>query len=99
MNLDGKNKLLVVFCMKLAPSDEIRQENVNVPSANGVPDYFLRERELKEFYERSFHPEVMKHSRRLFCREVIFTQYLRHARLTTMLLERKQRVRRMGKNL
>ena len=65
MENEERHKLLVTFCEQLAPENS-RHSLMAILHNNGIPLNLLRGTELKEFYDRAFHPAIIQHSRKLF---------------------------------
>ncbi len=62
---DERNKKLVKFCFELAP-DPVKGSIIELLEKNGCPYNILYHDSLDEFYQRAYHEEIHKHSKKLF---------------------------------
>lgn len=65
MESEERHKQLIIFCEQLAPENG-RHSLMDILHNNGIPLNLLRGTELKEFYDRDFHPAIIHHCRKLF---------------------------------
>lgn len=62
---DERAKKIVEFCMELS-SDELKGEVAKLLEKNGLPYNIVYKDSLSEFFQRNFHEEIIKHSKKLF---------------------------------
>jgi uncharacterized protein (TIGR02391 family) len=65
MKGEERDKLLVRFCMEITP-EELKENVAEILITNGLPYNLVYKNSLEEFSKRDFHPEIIKHSKRLF---------------------------------
>ncbi|HTO16357.1 MAG TPA: TIGR02391 family protein [Edaphocola sp.] len=68
---DERIKRLVSFCLELTP-DEDKSQTIEFLEKNNCPYNLLHKDSLDEFLKRRFHPEVIKHSQKLFLQRNYF---------------------------
>lgn len=68
---DDRNQRLVKFCMELAP--ETQKGSISeFLIANGCDYNAVNKDHLNDFHSRNYHPEIVKHSKRLFLQQNYF---------------------------
>lgn len=68
---DERIKRLISFCLELTP-EEHKKKTIEFLEKNNCPYSLLYKDSLDEFLKRNFHPEVIKHSQKLFIQENFF---------------------------
>lgn len=66
MDNESRDKLLIKFCKELANNEETEREVVKILTEHGLAPNLVNKDELRIFYDRDFHSEVVKHCREFF---------------------------------
>jgi len=71
LNKDERMKRLVKFCIELTP-DSQKGEISKFLTDNGCDYNIVYKDSLNEFHSRNYHPEIVKHSQKLFLQQNYF---------------------------
>ena len=99
LSTEAKNKLLVDFCMKLATNKQLEEEVIKILKENGINNFSLVEQDLNEFTSRNFHPEVVKHARKLFLQKNYFHAVFEASKAYNKAVKEKARSNEDGASL
>lgn len=88
MNSDDRNQLLVKFCYALA-NDETIKEIGEILVSEGITPELLNKQDYALFLSRGFHPEVIKHSRKLFLQDNYFHAVFEACKAYNLLVKQK----------
>lgn len=96
MHPHKQDELLVQFCRSLAPSD-LREEVDQILKNAGIVTHSSREIEDEAlFRSRNFHPEIVKHCRKLFLQGNYFHAVFEAAKVYNALVKEKARSNKDG---
>ncbi len=98
MNDDERNKLLVKFCREIAGIEYVDQV-VKILEDNGVSYSIAYEDDLNLFLNRGFHPEVHRHSEKLFLQENYFHAVFEAAKAYNYAVKKKSGSKKDGVDL
>jgi uncharacterized protein (TIGR02391 family) len=98
MTEEERNNQLWSFCEQLCPDEESRNVVSSILEKAGV-SLGGRAYQLKEFQERNFHPQVVKHCRKLFCEGNYFHAVFEACKLYNKLTREKSQSNKDGEAL
>lgn len=94
-----RSQLLTTFVKRLAPQGEIRQRLLTILDDCGCDGANPDEETLKRFDDRRFHPEIVKHCRRLYGQRNFFHAVFEAAKVYNNLVKQKAKSTRDGESL
>jgi uncharacterized protein (TIGR02391 family) len=71
LSVNERMKRLVKFCMELSP-DSLKGDISSILVDNGCDYNLVYKDNLNEFYSRNYHPEIVRHSQKLFLQQNYF---------------------------
>ncbi|NUU75760.1 TIGR02391 family protein [Paenibacillus xylanilyticus] len=99
MDNESRDKLLIKFCKELATTDETEKEVVKILSENGLSYNLVNKDEIQTFYNRDFHPEVVKHCREFFIQGNYFHAVFEATKAYNYAIKDKSKSQRDGSSL
>lgn len=98
MPQEERNKRLVKFCMELAP--DIQKGSISdFLIANGCDYNAVNKDHLNDFYSRNYHPEIIKHSKKLFLQQNYFHSVFEALKAFNYSVKRKAQSDKDGQDL
>lgn len=98
LDADERDRLLTQFCLKIAP-DGARDSVQRLLTAAGISGSTVNHENLKAFADRSFHPAVIKHSRKLFLEGNHFHAVFESAKAFNVAVRQKAKSTKDGQAL
>jgi uncharacterized protein (TIGR02391 family) len=98
MEAENRDALLADFCRKIAPP-QLTGEVEKILVANGLSRAISGMEQTVEFYSRSFHPQVVQHSRELFLQKNYFHAVFEACKVYNKLVKQKSRSSKDGHGL
>ncbi len=98
MNSDERTKRIVKFCLELAPDSqqgEISQFLVD----NGCDRNIVNKDSINDFHARNYHPEIIKHSKKLFLQQNYFHSVFESAKAFNNSVKSKAQSDKDGQDL
>jgi uncharacterized protein (TIGR02391 family) len=98
MTTEERDKLLVQFCLKIAP-DGHRDSVQRILTEAGISMSLVNQENLQFFAERRFHPKVIEHARKLFLQSNYFHAVFEAAKAYNVEVKRKAKSSKDGQAL
>lgn len=98
MAKEERNKRLVKFCMELAPESQ-KGSISEFLVANGCDYNAVNKDYLNDFHSRNYHPEIIKHSKKLFLQQNYFHSVFEAAKAFNYSVKEKAQSDKDGQDL
>lgn len=95
---EDRNRRLVKFCMELAPESH-KGSISEFLIANGCDYNIVNKDHLNDFHSRNYHPEIVKHSKRLFLQQNYFHSVFEATKAFNYSVKQKSKSTRDGQEL
>lgn len=95
---EDRNQRLIKFCMELAP-EELKGSISEFLVANGCDYNAVNKDHLNEFHSRNYHPEIIKHSKKLFLQQNYFHCVFESAKTFNYSVKQKAQSDKDGQDL
>lgn len=98
MEPEQRNEKLIAFCRNIAPSDYLERINDILKNAN-ISVSKIDKESNSEFLSRSFHHEIVKHSKKLFVQGHYFHAVFEACKVYNKLVQSKAKSSKDGQSL
>ena len=95
---EERNKRLVRFCMELAP-EPLEGKILKILSSNGCNYNAVTKDSFNDFISRNYHPEIIKHSKKLFLEQNYFHSVFEASKALNYLVKQKSKSNKDGQDL
>lgn len=95
---EERNQRLVKFCMELAPESQ-KGSISELLIENGCDYNTVNKDYLNDFHSRNYHPEIIKHSKRLFLQQNYFHSVFESIKSFNNSVKQKAQSDKDGQNL